>query len=307
VIVFAISDKGGTGRSVTSANVAFRKALQGANVAYVDFDFGSPTAGAVFGVSNVERGVPPRPDGSKRGLHSYILESLPEPLMLDVWEESDRRSMRETSLGAGKLVLLPGDLNGGEPTQLTDQMVSKCATLLLKLESMFDVTLVDLSAGRSVAAELAILASARPEMHAVTAKWLVFHRWTKQHLIAAAGLRDGLLTSAENRGHDRAALERTLRFVRTAFADPDAEAGLRSTQVMWLREVDTQLSDLARRLRLGNQLVFATVPLDPLLQWQEQLITDFDVDTRAVANKETVEAFEEIASKLDDPTKWSVL
>ena len=50
MIVFAISDKGGTGRSVTSANVAFRRALAGPNVAYLDVDFGSPTAGAVFGM-----------------------------------------------------------------------------------------------------------------------------------------------------------------------------------------------------------------------------------------------------------------
>ena len=231
--------------------------------------------------------------------------TLPEPLMLDIWEGSDRRSMKETSLGAGRLVLLPGDLNGGEPTQLTDQMVRRFATLLLKLQSSFGIILVDLSAGRSVAAELALTAASRTELANVPTRWLIFHRWTKQHLIAAAGLRDGLLSSAEERGHDRRALEDSLRFVRTAFVDPDAEAGLRATQVMWLREVDNQLNDLARRLRLGNQTLLETVPLDPLLQWQEQLLTDYDTDTRDVANTATVKAFEEIARKLDEP--WTVI
>jgi len=49
VLVFASSDKGGTGRSVTSCNIAFHLA-QRLDVAYLDFDFGSPTAAAVFDV-----------------------------------------------------------------------------------------------------------------------------------------------------------------------------------------------------------------------------------------------------------------
>ena len=48
MLVFATSDKGGTGRSVTSCNIAYRLSLQGNDVVYLDFDFGSPTAGAIF-------------------------------------------------------------------------------------------------------------------------------------------------------------------------------------------------------------------------------------------------------------------
>jgi septum formation inhibitor-activating ATPase MinD len=40
MIVFATSDKGGTGRSVTSSNIVYRRALQGNDTCYVDFDFG---------------------------------------------------------------------------------------------------------------------------------------------------------------------------------------------------------------------------------------------------------------------------
>ncbi|CAM5676884.1 DNA-binding protein OS=Streptomyces fumanus OX=67302 GN=GCM10018772_03070 PE=4 SV=1 [Streptomyces fumanus] len=57
MLVFAASDKGGTGRSVTSANLAYQRALNGDHVAYVDFDFGSPTAAAVFDVPDAVRGT----------------------------------------------------------------------------------------------------------------------------------------------------------------------------------------------------------------------------------------------------------
>ena len=60
MLLFATSDKGGTGRSVTGSNVMYRRALQGGDVCYVDFDFGSPTAGAIFGISALNRGTPPR-------------------------------------------------------------------------------------------------------------------------------------------------------------------------------------------------------------------------------------------------------
>ena len=57
MIIIATSDTGGTGRSVTGSNVVYRRALQGSDVCYVDFDFGSPTAGAIFGISALNRGT----------------------------------------------------------------------------------------------------------------------------------------------------------------------------------------------------------------------------------------------------------
>ena len=56
MIVFATSDKGGTGRSVTSSNIIYQAALTGLNVCYLDLDFGSPTSGAIFGVDALSRG-----------------------------------------------------------------------------------------------------------------------------------------------------------------------------------------------------------------------------------------------------------
>lgn len=304
MIVFATSDKGGTGRSVTSANVVYRKARQGSDVAYVDFDFGSPTAGAVFGVSRAMRGVP---DG---GLHSYFHDKVDTPVELDIWETSDRQSLKGRDFSIGRLVLLPGDEGGGE-FGLTEDMVRRCVTLLLRLEEEFDVSLVDLSAGRSYAASMVLAATARPEMRGVVTKWLVFHRWTRQHLIAANGLaygEHGIVKTGVKRGHDEATLLNSIRFIRTAVVDPDSEElGLRAAQIVWLRECHRELNRLATKLRLDNRTLFGSVPLDPVLQWQEQLITDFDTATRRAANWSTVEAFDSIATRLDDEKAWETI
>lgn len=107
MLVFATSDKGGTGRSVTSSNVMYRRALQGGDVCYLDFDFGSPTAGTIFNIATAVRGT------VNGGLHSYLQGTLNEPEQLDVWSESDRTSLRHRPPGAGRLVLLPGDADRG--------------------------------------------------------------------------------------------------------------------------------------------------------------------------------------------------
>jgi MinD-like ATPase involved in chromosome partitioning or flagellar assembly len=104
VIVIATSDKGGTGRSVTSSNVVYRRALQGGDVCYVDFDFGSPTAGAIFGISALNRGTT-----SKKGTHSYLQGRSSSEEIWDVWQHSDRASLRQRPPGTGRLALVPGD------------------------------------------------------------------------------------------------------------------------------------------------------------------------------------------------------
>jgi len=107
MLLFATSDKGGTGRSVTGSNVVYRRALQGGNVCYVDFDFGSPTAGAIFGISALSRGTT-----SGSGTHSYLLGRSPVEELWDVWQHSDRTSLRQRPPGTGRLALVPGDTGG---------------------------------------------------------------------------------------------------------------------------------------------------------------------------------------------------
>jgi hypothetical protein len=306
VIVIATSDKGGTGRSVTSSNVVYRRALQGGDVCYVDFDFGSPTAGAVFGISALSRGTT---TGS--GTHSYLLGRSPAEELWDVWQHSDRTSLRQRPPGTGRLALVPGDAGGGE-FSFGDDAVERCIDLFLRLHSEFEVVLVDLSAGRSYAAEIVIAATSAPEMAGVTTRWLVFHRWTRQHVVAAAGLvygERGLLDIGESHGREREKFIEDIRFVRTALVDPNAPdlAGLRPPQLAWLREANRDLQRLAAELYVGRSAMLGAVPLDPVLQWREQLITDSDVWARHIANQATVESFEAIAKNMIDEQAWEQL
>lgn len=305
MLVFATSDKGGTGRSVTSSNVMYRRALQGGDVCYLDFDFGSPTAGTIFNIATAARGT------LNGGLHSYLQGTLNEPEQLDVWSESDRTSLRHRPPGAGRLVLLPGDADRGEFSSNRDN-VQRCVSLFLRLEEEFELCLVDLSAGRSYASEMVLAATAEPELRAVTTRWLVFHRWTRQHIIAASGLvysDRGLLGTGVARGHDERALSDSIRFVRTAVVNPNSPdlAGLRPAQVAWLRDANRDLQELAGQCKLGRTSMLGMVPLDPVLQWREQLISDNDIYARQIANRETVDAFETLAKRLVDDTAWEGL
>ena len=305
MLVFATSDKGGTGRSVTSSNVAYRRALQGGDVCYLDFDFGSPTAGAIFNIPSAFYGT------EKGGLHAYLRGEVAAPQRLEVWSESDRSGLRGRPAGAGRLTLIPGDRGGGEFAG-TPEMVRRCIALLLRLQEEYELCLIDLSAGRSYATDIALEVTADPRLRGVTSRWLVFHRWTRQHIIAAAGLVNGargLLETGALRGHDPVRLAQQIRFVRTAVVDPDSPelAGLSPGQIAWLRKCNTDLQTMAREYGVGRTSVLGIVPLDPVLQWREQLISNNDVYTKQIANEQTAEAFEELAKRLTDDAAWSGL
>ncbi|GGV60470.1 SCO2523 family variant P-loop protein [Streptomyces thermoviolaceus] len=302
MLVFAASDKGGTGRSVTSANLAYQRALAGDHVAYVDFDFGSPTAAAVFDVPAAMRGI------EDRGLHSYLEGEVAEPARIDVWRQTEHQLLRTRPNQSGRLVLLPGDAGGGEFATGEDAL-QRCIDLLLRLHSEFDVIMVDLSAGRSYAVDMVLAATAHPRMRSVPFRWLVFHRWTRQHVIAAAGLvhkKHGIIAGGVERGHDEHALRAAIRFVRAAVPDPESPLWSNGTpaQAAWMQACDEALRRLAAEQGVGDSVVLGVVPLEPILQWREQLITEDDVLAKQIANKETLEALEEIALRLTDDSYW---
>ena len=305
MLVFATSDKGGTGRSVTGCNLAYRRALQGSDVCYLDFDFGSPTAGAIFEVVAAATGT------ERDGLHSFLLDRAAEPARLDVWSESDREVLRARPARSGQLVLLPGDRGGGE-FPMSPEAVRRCTELFLRVEEEFDLCLVDLSAGRSHAIDMALRATAQPALRGTTARWLVFHRWTRQHIVAAAGLvfgDHGLLKTGARHGHQERALRDSIRFVRTAVQDPNSAelAHIRPAQAAWLQDCNRDLQELAARLGLGRSAVLGQTPLDPVLQWREQLISDADVSASHIANPATATAFDELAARLTDDAAWEGL
>ncbi|GIF00401.1 hypothetical protein Ari01nite_78650 [Paractinoplanes rishiriensis] len=74
-------------------------------------------------------------------------------------------------------MLLPGDEGGGEFTEPpSNEMIRRCVDLFLDLAAEFTVCIVDLSAGRSIATELALAATGSPLMRSVETSWIVFHR-----------------------------------------------------------------------------------------------------------------------------------
>ena len=97
--------------------------------------------------------------------------------------------------------------------------------------------------------------------------------------------------------------------MRTAVIDPGSEelSGLRPAQIAFLRECDRDLVDHASRLNIGRTRVLGSIPLDPLLQWREQLISDNDVYNRRIANAATVAAFEKLSVDLIDDATWGVV
>jgi len=305
VLVFVASDKGGTGRSVTSSNIVYRNALKDRASCYVDFDFGSPTSGAIFNIKDALNGT------KNGGLHSYLLGKSPSAERFDVWSASERPSLHHRPGGAGALVLLPGD-HGGAEFPADPEVYRRCGNLFLELEEQFELTVVDLSAGRSYATDIALAATALPNLRNVRTRWLVFHRWTRQHVLAAAGLvydEEGILATGVRHGHDQDDLEASLRFVRTAIINPNGDdvGVLRPSQVAFLRECDRDLIALASGLHVGRTRLLGSVPLDPLLQWREQLISDTDVYDRRIANAATVAAFDKLADDLVGDTAWGVV
>ncbi|HEY0534939.1 MAG TPA: SCO2523 family variant P-loop protein [Actinoplanes sp.] len=302
MLIFATSDKGGTGRSVTSTNLAYRHSLQGKDSAYLDFDFGSPTAGAIFDLPDeIASGV----EGG--GMHSYLFGDVSEPRRVNIWAETQREVLRSRPAGAGRLTLLPGDSGQGEFNS-TPEIVDRCTELLVRMDEEFDLTIVDLSAGRSYATEIVLAATARPELRDVPSRWIVFHRWTRQHIIAASGLvhgSQGILDTGVSFGHDRVALGEAIGFVRTAVLDPGSpDTGLRLEQLAWLDVCNRKLHELASTSGVGRVNLLGEVPLDPVLQWQEQLISNDDVWLYRTANERTVNAFEELAKKIVDENSW---
>jgi hypothetical protein len=301
MLVFSTSDKGGTGRSVTSSNIAYRLSLRGQNIAYLDFDFGSPTSGALFEINRVDRGTP-----DKDGLHNYLTSVNSTVTPHNVRTETNREELRAPR-HPYRLMLFPGDRGGGEFTSVDDKLVKRCVELLATCEQEYDVTFVDLSAGRSAALEIVLSAMSTPQLAGVVARWLVFHRWTRQHILAANGLvhgPNGLLETGGRCGHDQGRLLESVRYIRTAVPSMKESPGPgRGPQWAWLRRQNEALETLAKNNRLGFSVMLGRTPMEPVLQWREQVILDADVAAK-IANEETVTAFTELATGLTDDATW---
>jgi MinD-like ATPase involved in chromosome partitioning or flagellar assembly len=272
-----ISHKGGTGRTTTTANVAYRLALRNRSVCCVDLDLDSPTFGAVAGLRGMERGAP-------IGIHDFLhvdgRRFSPRPpdlagdALVDIWQQTE---LPRPPVGkAGRLRLLPGGrerlgLDLGSP----ERQGKILGQIVARLRDEFDHVLLDVRSGASDTVE-AVLA-ADDDLHAIY--WLVFFRWTPQHLAGAADLCERL-TSAEAE----------LALIRTAYSD--------ATEMdSWFREQHRALTLRARELLPGRE-VLTDIPVEPMLQWKEGIITEEHLRDE-VASESIVESYEELASKLE--------
>ncbi|CAM5256776.1 MinD/ParA family protein OS=Streptomyces tendae OX=1932 GN=GUR47_09785 PE=4 SV=1 [Streptomyces tendae] len=111
-------------------------------------------------------------------------------------------------------------------------------------------------------------ATAHPRMRNIPFRWLVFHRWTRQHVIAASGLvhgEHGIIGGGVERGHDEDALRAAIRFVRAAVPDPESPLWSHGStaQATWMQACDEALRRLAAEQRIGDSGVLGIVPLNP--------------------------------------------
>jgi len=271
-----ISHKGGTGRTTTAANVAYRLALRNRSVCCIDLDLESPTFGAVVGLPGLEQGAPV-------GIHDFLHVDgalRPRPpeaasdALVDVWRHA---TLPRPPVGrAGRLHLLPGSRERlGIPLVSTEKQGEILARIVATLRGEYDHVLLDVRSGVSATVE-AVLA-ADDVLEAVN--WLVFFRWTPQHLLGAGDLCERLAATGAD-----------ISLVRTAYREPD---GLSS----WYRDQHRELTKRARSV-LGEWDVVASIAAEPMLQWKEGIVTEENVRD-GIADSATIAGYELLAGELD--------
>lgn len=280
-LLFAgISHKGGTGRSVSMANVAYRLARRGYPTCCVDLDLASPTFGSVLGLpgyatGDVETDVD-RPSVHHLIARPEIATKAPQGLR-NVWESDDLRG--DISKSRGAFCLLPGNIGVGDRFGATElpEPLSDIFWSLSKAGFVF--IFADLRSGISNV----VKAFADPKLGEMLTAWLVFHRWTRQHLHGAQELVEGLTRSTD---------AKILR-VGTAHVDPNS-AG-ETPNKTWLMAQHKSMSRQEAEIAALGSARIGSVPHEPMLQWVERIVMDQDVKD-GVARQETVDAYDDLAS-----------
>lgn len=291
-VIAAVSHKGGTGRSVTTANVAYQLAHSGLNVCVVDLDLASPTFGAIIGLKDIETGVA---EPSQPGVPRSVGDLLDDPTeasfvnsaLRDVWKSEALRTFKP----AGSYMLLPGSRHIGD-AYTAPQMSDAMDRLIDGLRERFDVVYLDLRSGASEVLTCFRSADASDAPRRCD-MWLLHFRWTKQHLI---GLKD--VVDMLNDGDDLVDPERQF-LVKTAYVDPHkVEPPARQAVI---RRHHSELVSALEGMNVGpyraSDKLIGEVPLESMLQWREGIITKADAE-RGLADIETLEAFRNISDAI---------
>lgn len=282
-----ISHKGGTGRTTAAANVAYQMATEAKSVCCVDLDLTSPTFGAVLGLSGYDHGAP-------IGTHDFLApladgdpplaarEASNCPPLVDVWDCNPSLGKSLTTR-PGDFKLLPGKNDQEDKARVVGpkEQGKRLADMFDVLLANFQVVLADIRSGTSDVVE--------GMLHAVNdhqcplASWLVFFRWTPQHLIGAEDLCLRL--------SDKGAPVQT---VRTAFTARDE---LLDKPPWYQRQHDRLTEQMEERLRGFSPI--ADIPFEDLLRWQECVLTDdLVVGKRAAASSSTVDGYRRLARRI---------
>ena len=293
--VFALtSHKGGTGRSTATANIAYRIAKDGVDVCCVDLDLDSPTLGSIFGWADGAV-------GADRGVHNVLVDdasprnsgldpisrvpaSAAASLLTDCWGIlEDRLNITVDPGKSGKLQLLPGSRKlQGYALLGPEQMREALKELLESLASHFSIVLDDVRSGLSeITGHLMHAGDTSGKLDA----WLVFLRWTPQHILGANDLYSVLRDGDQN-----------VELIRTAVPSVNNLPGKRDKA--WYRDQDIDLEKLMAA-RLPTEHRAFTIPHEPMLQWQERVITDSDASFNRAAT-ETIDGYQRVADFLKE-------
>lgn len=288
-IIASISHKGGTGRSVTTANVGYHLAKSGLDVCILDLDLASPTFGSVVGFSDIPAGVD---EVGKSGNPKSIGDFLRDKNNVPYWNKAARDIWQSTSFNRaripavwGSYQLIPGSKHLGDIGS-SDSHEESLNRLILELCENFDVVYLDVRSGASELFDIfrrSSMNGIRPDL------WMVHFRWTKQHLNGLADLLE-LLEDVE--------FEK-LHLVRTAFMDskkvtPDARR-------IYIESQDRQLDEILREIRVGDRKIseqlLGTIPLETLLQWREGIVIEA-LAAEGLAEQKTIDSFSALANKI---------
>lgn len=259
--VFAVtSHKGGTGRSTTTANVAFKLACRGEAVCIVDLDLASPTMGAILELNGYEAGavkgihdlLPRHSQGAKRVIDAPIPPNGAADLCISVGDFCNSMPVRkDLRARKGRLDLLPGKGEMNENLAEFDDMAPVLDGILEELVEMYDSVFLDVASGTdSLIYALAQLRTALT--------WVVFYRWTPQHLAGFARL---VREIREQMG------QTDVMGVRTAFIETSIYRD--TSSYSWFAEQDKRLERLSRELMGDDDPTVATICRDDTLLWKE--------------------------------------
>lgn len=271
------SHKGGTGRSTTTANIAFRLAMAGKRVCVVDLDLASPTMGSVLGMHGHEAGAQvgihdmlPKDSGTGTPLAPAKGPEEAVECCRPVVRYARKEVSRELKQADARLDLLPGKENEREVIENFRHIRDSLDPILQSLQDEYDVIFIDVRSGRD-APFYALLASGLP------ISWVIFYRWTPQHIHGAAALIHDLRKNGSVVKAVRMAYLSPRDFMTSSGQSPEGD----QAKLNFFRNQDAAISNLRAELFEDDPTV-ATIRRDDVLLWREGILVNedlFDIQT----------------------------